>query len=114
MLRSGPDSVNGCDTGDLGGPLRGRECETLEFDTPRGSGSLQTCFAITDTASEEHPVADRAQLTLGDISGPNDTDIAIDGVAMRKRALLIAVANASQYGNNARIAPVASLQDGTL
>jgi len=45
---------------------------------------------------------------------PEEYEIAIDGERMRRRALLIAIANASQYGNNARIAPVASLQDGVL
>lgn len=32
----------------------------------------------------------------------------------REKAFVIAVANASQYGNNARIAPLASLRDGLL
>ncbi|HYS55826.1 MAG TPA: YegS/Rv2252/BmrU family lipid kinase [Thermoanaerobaculia bacterium] len=40
--------------------------------------------------------------------------IEVDGERLERRALLIAVANASQYGNDARIAPVASLQDGLL
>ncbi|MEK6372876.1 MAG: YegS/Rv2252/BmrU family lipid kinase [Acidobacteriota bacterium] len=40
--------------------------------------------------------------------------IAIDGTWTKRRALVVAVANASQYGNNARIAPLASLQDGML
>jgi diacylglycerol kinase (ATP) len=34
--------------------------------------------------------------------------------SVRRKAFVIAVANASQYGNNARIAPLASLQDGLL
>ncbi|HUP65302.1 MAG TPA: diacylglycerol kinase family protein [Thermoanaerobaculia bacterium] len=38
----------------------------------------------------------------------------IDGETSEKRALLVAVANSSQYGNEARIAPAASLQDGLL
>ena len=41
-------------------------------------------------------------------------ELTIDGETTRRRALVIAVANASQYGNNARIAPLASLQDGIL
>ena len=45
---------------------------------------------------------------------PREYELSIDGQTLRRRALLIAVANASQYGNNARIAPVASLQDGVL
>lgn len=41
-------------------------------------------------------------------------EIEIDGQTIRQRALVIAVANSGQYGNNARIAPLASLQDGLL
>lgn len=41
-------------------------------------------------------------------------EIEIDGVEQKRPALIIAIANASQYGNNARIAPLASLQDGLL
>jgi diacylglycerol kinase (ATP) len=33
---------------------------------------------------------------------------------MRRKAFVIAIANSGQYGNNARIAPLASLQDGLL
>src|SRR5438105_3550139 len=45
---------------------------------------------------------------------PQEYELIVDGERIRRSALLIAVANASQYGNNARIAPVASLQDGVL
>jgi len=41
-------------------------------------------------------------------------ELTIDGDTTRRRAFVIAVANASQYGNNARIAPLASMQDGLL
>lgn len=41
-------------------------------------------------------------------------DISIDGAASTRRAFVVAVANAAHYGNNARIAPLASLQDGVL
>lgn len=41
-------------------------------------------------------------------------EVTYGGTPRRERALIIAVANASQYGNNARIAPLASLQDGLL
>jgi diacylglycerol kinase (ATP) len=41
-------------------------------------------------------------------------EVTIDGASTRHRAFVIAVANASQYGNNARIAPLASMQDGIL
>lgn len=43
-----------------------------------------------------------------------DYALTIDGVALDRRAFVVAVANSSQYGNNARIAPLASLQDGLL
>jgi diacylglycerol kinase family enzyme len=43
-----------------------------------------------------------------------DYEIEIDGATQRRRAFVVAVANAAQYGNNARIAPPASLQDGVL
>ena len=43
-----------------------------------------------------------------------DYDIEIGGETKRHRALIVAVANSSQYGSEARIAPVASLQDGLL
>lgn len=33
---------------------------------------------------------------------------------LRHRAFVLAIANSSQYGNNARVAPLASLQDGLL
>lgn len=41
-------------------------------------------------------------------------ELEIDGKAMKRKAFVIAVANASQYGNNARIAPLASVRDGLL
>lgn len=45
---------------------------------------------------------------------PAEYEITIDGQTIRRRAFVVAVANSSQYGNNARIAPLASLQDGLL
>ena len=45
---------------------------------------------------------------------PERYQIDINGETLERKALLIAIANASQYGNNARIAPIASLQDGLL
>lgn len=41
-------------------------------------------------------------------------ELTIDGETARLSGIVIAVANASQYGNNARIAPLASVQDGLL
>lgn len=45
---------------------------------------------------------------------PEEYEIRLNGEVVRHRAYLIAVANASQYGNGALIAPLASLQDGLL
>ncbi len=41
-------------------------------------------------------------------------EIEIDGARQSRRAFAVVVANAAHYGNNARIAPPASLQDGVL
>ena len=45
---------------------------------------------------------------------PAHYSIEIDGKREERRAVVVAVANSSQYGNNARISPLASLQDGLL
>jgi YegS/Rv2252/BmrU family lipid kinase len=45
---------------------------------------------------------------------PAEYEIDVDGTRMQRRAFVLTVANSSQYGNNARIAPIASLQDGVL
>ena len=45
---------------------------------------------------------------------PEEYDIAVDGKNVRRRAFLVTVANSSQYGNGATIAPGASMQDGIL
>lgn len=45
---------------------------------------------------------------------PDTYDIEIEGETKRYKAFLIACANASQYGNNAFIAPQASMSDGLM
>lgn len=45
---------------------------------------------------------------------PREYEISFDGHTVRVKAFLIAVCNASQYGNNAYIAPDASIRDGLL
>jgi YegS/Rv2252/BmrU family lipid kinase len=44
----------------------------------------------------------------------DEVEIEVDGERLTRRAFLIAAANATQYGNNVRIAPIASLQDGLI
>jgi diacylglycerol kinase (ATP) len=46
--------------------------------------------------------------------GEFDAQITIDGTRIKKQAFVIAIANSSQYGNNARIAPGASVCDEVL
>ena len=43
-----------------------------------------------------------------------DYVIDIDGVSLEERAFVIACCNAAQYGNNAYIAPRATMQDGLI
>jgi len=45
---------------------------------------------------------------------PETYEIFIDGESRKEKAFLIACANASQYGNNAFIAPQANLKDGKM
>lgn len=45
---------------------------------------------------------------------PEEYRISIDGQVLTERAFCIAVCNASQYGNNAYVAPQASITDGYL
>lgn len=45
---------------------------------------------------------------------PESYEIVIDGEKSREKAFLITCANASQYGNNAFIAPQADLKDGKM
>ena len=45
---------------------------------------------------------------------PGDHTVATDGESLRLRTLLIAIANARQYGNGALIAPQARVDDGKL
>ncbi|HWW61579.1 MAG TPA: YegS/Rv2252/BmrU family lipid kinase [Thermoanaerobaculia bacterium] len=41
-------------------------------------------------------------------------DLVVDGTPMRRSAFILAIANSSQYGNEARVAPHASVLDGKL
>jgi diacylglycerol kinase (ATP) len=45
---------------------------------------------------------------------PEEYEIEIDGRTIVRRALVVVVANSAHYGNNARIAPLASVTDGLL
>jgi YegS/Rv2252/BmrU family lipid kinase len=43
-----------------------------------------------------------------------DYEVTVNGQTIRQKAFVIAVANSGQYGNNARVAPLASLRDGLV
>lgn len=45
---------------------------------------------------------------------PEQYELIIDGQQIHEKAFLVACANASQYGNNAYIAPHANIQDGEM
>ena len=45
---------------------------------------------------------------------PSPCTLTVDGEVLRARPLLIAIANSAQYGNGARIAPLAAIDDGLL
>lgn len=57
-----------------------------------------------------------ARLVLGDFMSYDEfeVDAIIDGVPTRQRAFMVAIANASQFGHNALVAPEASVSDGVL
>jgi YegS/Rv2252/BmrU family lipid kinase len=61
-------------------------------------------------------LAGYAKLVLGEFLSYQEFDITaeFDGKRETKRAFMVALANASQFGNNALIAPDASVSDGVL
>ncbi len=56
------------------------------------------------------------KLTLGALKNyrPEEYEITIDDKPIHEKAFLVTIANASQYGNNAYIAPTAKINDGIL
>lgn len=61
-------------------------------------------------------LAGYVQLVIKGYRAFREFEVTIDaeGPSVRRKAFVIAIANSSQYGNNARIAPAASLCDGRL
>lgn len=45
---------------------------------------------------------------------PEEYDLVVDGTPMHRSAFILVIANSSQYGNEARVAPHASVLDGLL
>lgn len=56
----------------------------------------------------------QAGLTAYSAFTAHEYEITTPETTVRERALVVAVANSAHYGNNARIAPIASIRDGLL
>lgn len=70
-------------------------------------------FASSTTRGLETYVRAGVQLLSSYVS--EEYEIEVDGENVHRRsAFIVAIANSNQYGNEARIAPLASLQDGLL
>lgn len=63
-----------------------------------------------------HGLLDYARISLRALREyePSPCTLTVDGDVLDARPLLIAIANSAQYGNGARIAPLASIDDGLL
>lgn len=68
------------------------------------------------TESETRGLGGYVMLSLKEFfaNKPKNYDICINDKVYNRNAFLIVIANATQYGNNAFIAPAANLQDGIL
>lgn len=99
--------------------------QVAEIDTCTANGNpfFVTCsvgfdasvteeFASSDTRGLATYVKEAVSLFFS--YEPEEYRIVIDGEEVRTTAFLVAVGNASQYGNNAFIAPNASMTDGLL
>jgi YegS/Rv2252/BmrU family lipid kinase len=84
--------------------------ERFASSTVRGLGTYLTegIAAFRNYTSDEYEVHVGAAALSGTATAEGS------GRHIRARAFVIAIANSGQYGNNARIAPLASLRDGLL
>jgi YegS/Rv2252/BmrU family lipid kinase len=66
--------------------------------------------------SGRHGLLDYARIALRAFReyAPSSCTLTVDGEVLRAQPLLIAIANSAQYGNGARIAPLAVIDDGWL
>lgn len=99
------------------------EVEPLDYGTINGVPFFCTCGVGFDAfvsskfaASEKRGILTYLENTLreGVRYRPDTYEIEIEGETSKYKAFLIACANASQYGNNAYIAPHASMSDGLM
>jgi diacylglycerol kinase (ATP) len=105
------------------GACGGRRIVTIDTATVNGIPFLGTMGVgfdalIADRFAASHVRGMATYVQVGARAffaySPDDYELALDGEPLRRRAFVVAVANASQYGNNARIAPRASVTDGLL
>lgn len=75
-------------------------------------GNISKKFAASDTRGVATYVREAVAQYFN--YKPSYYHLFVDGHEVTAKALVIAVANASQYGNNAFIAPLASMEDGEL
>lgn len=103
--------------------LMRHDCIRIDTGEVNGRPFLCTCGIGLDAAVSEKFSQSKTRGFLRyiadtlDIVGeyhPQHYRITIDGRELEADALVVAVANASQYGNNAFIAPDASMTDGKL
>lgn len=101
------------------------ESEAVAIDTFRVNGKLSLNvsgigfdghIANLFGGKSKRGLAGYAKLTLKEYLQFQEfeAEIIADGKTLQQKAFIIAIANSSQYGNNARIAPTASVRDELL
>jgi diacylglycerol kinase (ATP) len=102
---------------------RGERIETIDTATVNGHPFLGVMGIGFDAMIAERFAASRVRglqtyvregLSAFTAFRSEEYEVVVGEATRRQRAFVIAVANSGQYGNNARVAPLASLQDGLL
>lgn len=112
-----------CDVDRAIGTFREARIEIVDTGTIAGRSFLNVCgigfdaeVAHAFARGERRGLATYVRESLIALSSrqTKDYELEVDGNTTTQRALVIAFANSGQYGNEARIAPLASLRDGLL
>jgi YegS/Rv2252/BmrU family lipid kinase len=103
----------------IGSPARAIDAGELGehlFFNVAGIGQDAHIAALVSTRVHHRGLLPYVKATLGDLLRYRAVDytIEVDGQTIRTAALIVALANSSQYGFGAHIAPAAELDDGTL
>jgi len=73
-----------CLMGTIGSPS-GQGCEVLDYSTPRGSGTVQRCFQVTDTpAPPPQPQAAQPTLAVSPARVTAGAQLTIDGAGFQQ------------------------------